>query len=68
MAQKMSTNQFKLSRGSPDRRTAMLHQPPFSTEEGLVLIDRRDQVERRGWGGAGVRSDWFNTAAHTKAL
>jgi hypothetical protein len=69
MAQSMSTNQFLLSRGMPDRRNAMFGKPPFMTEDGMVLIDRRDQVERRGRGGerASGSSTWFSAANQDEA-
>lgn len=69
MAHSMSTNQFLLSRGMPDRRNAIFGKPPFMTEDGMVLIDRRDQVERRGHGGgrASGSSSWFNAANQDEA-
>jgi hypothetical protein len=69
MARKSSTNQFLLDRGLPDRRNAMFSEPPFMTEEGMVLIDRRDNIERRGSGALDSgHSDWFDATAHTKAV
>jgi hypothetical protein len=65
----MSTNQLLLSRGMPDRRNATFGRPPFMTEEGMVLIDRRDQMERRGRNGERAlgSSNWVSAANQDEA-
>ncbi|MBV8665937.1 MAG: hypothetical protein JO269_05565 [Burkholderiaceae bacterium] len=68
MAQNALANQFMLNRSASDRRNAAFSEPPYMTEEGLVLIDRRDQVDRRGAGGLDSgHSDWFNAGPKTGA-
>jgi hypothetical protein len=59
-------NQFMLKRSVSDRRKATHAKPPYMTEEGLVLIDRRDKVDRRDRGALGsVHSDKFDAAGKT---
>jgi hypothetical protein len=38
---------FFVSRDLEDRRVAAHCQPPYLAEEGLVLIDRREEYQRR---------------------
>ncbi len=38
---------FTVSRGSSDRRMATVLSPPYLTEEGLTLVDRRVRKDRR---------------------
>lgn len=38
---------FTVSRGSADRRMAAVLSPPYLTEEGLTLVDRRVRKDRR---------------------
>jgi len=40
-------SQFFVCRDPRDRRVPSLDQPPYMTEEGVVLIDRRVQGDRR---------------------
>lgn len=42
---------FIMSRGMQDRRDPLAKHPPYMTEEGFVMVDRRVQGERR----AGIR-------------
>jgi hypothetical protein len=63
MSQDAPVNQFILKRSASDRRKATHAKPPYMTEEGLVLIDRRDKVDRRDRGALGsVHSDKFDVS------
>lgn len=41
-AQDSGSGNFTMARGFKDRRTGSRHDLPYITEEGLVLIDRRE--------------------------
>lgn len=45
-AQKLEWH-FTLSRGSVDRRISTAISPPYVTEEGFTLVDRRERNDRR---------------------
>ena len=38
---------FTVSRGSVDRRIAAMVSPPYLTNEGITLVDRRESEDRR---------------------
>jgi hypothetical protein len=40
---------YMVARAANDRRVCNGANLPYITEEGLVLIDRRDHKERRAW-------------------
>lgn len=42
-----SDSLLRLARGADRRATEQMGVPPFITEEGLVLVDRRSYQERR---------------------
>ena len=46
-SQKKQSNPFLLVRELFDRRISLFSDLPYMTEEGLVMVDRRDYSERR---------------------
>jgi hypothetical protein len=47
MTQNSQASRLTMLRGLEDRRMATLSELPYITEEGLVLIDRREPDDRR---------------------
>ena len=47
MTQNSQASRLTMLRGLEDRRTATQSELPYITEEGLVLIDRREPDDRR---------------------
>lgn len=44
----LNYNEFFVDRRLPERRQERQLKPPFLTEEGFVLVDRRGSEDRRG--------------------
>ena len=47
MSQTESKPQFIVRRDSRDRRSTSYSAPPYFTEEGMVMVDRREGRDRR---------------------
>jgi hypothetical protein len=47
MSQIMRGMYILVERSQCDRRTPVSSAPPYLTEEGMVLVDRRESLERR---------------------
>ena len=47
MSQQEKASQFFVARSAEDRRSGERVEPPYFTEEGLVMVDRRENSDRR---------------------
>ena len=54
---------LRLQRGSDRRMAQRVLQPPYITEEGLVLVDRRSYSERRQQTRGEIGKDGYLPAA-----
>ena len=52
MSQEQQDNSYFVPRNAEERRVEPAGSPPYFTDEGMVLVDRREARERRGTGKA----------------